>query len=157
MFHLLKCGPRAAAFSGNQSYTERQDIAIEFMSNDVRMLLTTDLLMRSAFGSANVVMVVNVHHASGLNGSKNKKHHFLQAGRAGQFGEYTLLLDYYDQTIYYFMHKIFLQDNEELCSTYSTTMKEINHRCINWTMVNTRINETTQKIIFFSNSLRGKL
>lgn len=82
----------AVAFSGDLSYAERRQIADKFMANQIKILVTTDVLMKTAFGSSNVVMVVNFEQPIGQQRAINRKHYFLRAGRAGTFGLLLCLL-----------------------------------------------------------------
>lgn len=64
------------------------------MKNETKVLVATDVLMRTAFGSTNIVMVINFNPPIGPNLSFNKKHYKLRAGRAGQFGRGALVVDF---------------------------------------------------------------
>lgn len=81
----------AVAFSCDLSYALRSQIIDEFIENQVKVLVTTDLCTRCSFSSENVLVVVNFSQPLAPNHSIDEKRYILRAGRAGQFGNYLSL------------------------------------------------------------------
>lgn len=84
-------GGYAVGFSGELKYAERREIVQQFMDNNIKILVTTDVCTRSAFGSSKVVVVINFTLPLRRDGQMNIKHYQSRAGRAGQFGRYTCI------------------------------------------------------------------
>lgn len=75
------------SFSGNNDYLQRQQIAENFFSNKIKVLVTTDLCMRCAFNANHVVVIVN-YTAPWLDTSEDRiilKHYNLRVGRVDSY------------------------------------------------------------------------
>lgn len=84
----------ARAFHGGMSYKELREAIDSFMANDIRILVATDVLSRGAFGSANIVMIINFDVPVGAYGTANMKVYTLRCARAGQFGRVAIVVDF---------------------------------------------------------------
>lgn len=81
-------------FSGDLTYEERRLMIDEFMEHKSSILITTDLLDRTALNSKNVVVVCNCSQPVGQSyGLVNKKRYMLRSGRTGHFGKRGIVID----------------------------------------------------------------
>lgn len=84
----------AVAFCGLLNYAERQRVMDSFMANEIKILVATDVLCRGAFGSSNIVMVINFEPPVGENNQMCMKNYNLRCARAGQFGREAVIVDF---------------------------------------------------------------